>query len=211
HPLRRPSIRTQLDPGAEGTPILEVLGGEPPRQVIARRPQSGEASAEVVRHAIVTSRAAVRIEVSIVSVAHDRGSDGESTAQRDVDHPVRLDVVVIAQGEIRCGVKFVLWRSGDDIHGAGDGIASVKGTLRTPQHLDSLEVEETGAQPFRSRDVDSIDVKGYCGITQIVKEIRCETPDREDDSVSEEVIVSDLEIRHLGSQILYRLHARAGQ
>src|SRR6185437_6864401 len=67
HPLRRPSIRTQLDPGAEGTPILEVLGGEPPRQVIARRPQSGEASAEVVRHAIVTSRAAVRIEVSIVS------------------------------------------------------------------------------------------------------------------------------------------------
>jgi hypothetical protein len=115
------------DPAAQ---IVEWLDGE--RGTVAR---------QVTIIDIVAGHRVIHIAITLQDRAGQ--TQGCFFAERQVDHALGFEGVVVAIGELGIGLEFAQHRlGGDQVEHAARGVPSVQGPLGAPQHLDPFNIIE---------------------------------------------------------------------
>ena len=82
------------------------------------------------------------VTATINQMGCDTGAEIAIFAQRGVYCAFKLEMIVIAHGEICVAADFACGRAADDVQRAACGISAVKHRLRAAQYFDAFDVEE---------------------------------------------------------------------
>ena len=107
------------------------------------------------------------IDVAVGLVDHERTAQGDPVIDRHVEHAAHQLVVVVAELDVAAAERLVINRAcSDDVDGAGSGVASEQGALRTAQYLHAFDVMHQRKSVLRTRRVAAVDVNADRGIAE---------------------------------------------
>ncbi len=125
--------------------------------------------------------------------------------QRDVDHALRADQVVVADVDQAGGLEVHLRRVGDDVDRTADRAAAVQGALRALQHFDAADVEEAGREGRGARLEDAVDVHGDA---LVAGDAGVAGADAADEHGRRRAALLDHDAGHIGGQVGGVAHAQ---
>ncbi len=151
---------------AAAVALAEIIARNIDRRIGARLP--AKRSAQRVHVAPVNP--AVRSDVvgiAVAAVVHASQTDAERFAERDVQHALDADRVVLAViGLTRRAESGKIGLGGDDIDHARGRISAKQGALWPAQHFDALEVEEFGFEQAALNHWHVVEMDACCGIAR---------------------------------------------
>ena len=146
---------------------LAVAGNRIHRQPTVGLPDQAPACRgllRVVDLVIIAGELVVKLPIRL-AVKHCQPAIQLVGHQRPADHRLGLFQVVVTQGALGAGLKFLGGALGVDDNRAGDRVASVQGTLGTLQHLDLLHVVQLTIETIGIGDeyaVHDVGEGGFC-------------------------------------------------
>ncbi len=146
------------------------------RPVVVRHPaQRGRKRLKIGRTAVLIERAVV--EPTVRRLVRGAEAGVNRVAQRDVEHATQVLLAVLTDARDDIGAELRLRLRGDDIDRAARRVLAEQRTLRSAQHLDTLDVDRRHHLPDRIRHVMAVQIEARAGRRQCDRTIVADTAD----------------------------------